>query len=349
MAERTEKMIIDRIEKVELHCHIDGLLCPSYVKTLQAKGFCNKLDLGQMQRLYPVKSLDDWFRLCEYLDPYVNNNGELLLKVLRLYLRDLALQNVKYSEITLSSFLFQYKDQDLMEQLMQSYRTAATEAREIEVSFLWAVGRSPDRAGFERKIERVLSLWRKGYIDGLVLAGDEKGCKVKDYAEIFKLLADEGVPVEIHAGEWSGPESIWDALEYGHLRRIGHGLSLFDDPELPEYIRKRNIHIEFCPSSNLKLTGIHRIEDHPIFRALDYGLNFSINTDDPGHFECTMNSEFRLLQTVRPLNRSFFKQVFRNSLAAAFRKGSKRDTQPDAALEVDSTAAHPRQLAIKQG
>ncbi len=35
--------------------------------------------------------------------------------------------------------------------------------------------------------------------------------------------------IEIHAGEWSGPESVWDALEYGKPDRIGHGVGAFED------------------------------------------------------------------------------------------------------------------------
>jgi len=207
----------------------------------------------------------------------------------------------------------------------------------------WAIGRTPKRSIFEEKVDKVVSLWRQGDITGLALAGDERACKVKDYADIFHSLANEGIPVEIHAGEWCGPESIWDALEYGHPRRIGHALSLFDDPGLPKHFQDNNIHIEFCPTSNLKVSGVQRLEDHPVFKAMDHGLNFSINTDDPGHFECTMNSEFKLLQTVRPFNEEMCRQVFRNSLGAAFGKVPEEKAQPDAALDVGSATLHPRQ------
>ena len=302
-------------------------------------GYCSGLNLGEMQRLYPVKNLEDWFRLDEFLAPFIDGNAELLLEVLKLYLRDLVAQNVTYAEIMLSSFL----GEDRMDQMMQEYQKVAAGIEGIEVCYLWAVGRSSNRTKFERKIERVISLWRQRYIHGLALAGDEKACKVEDYADIFQSLADEGIPVEIHAGEWCGPESIWDALEYGHPRRIGHGLSLFDDPDLPKYLQKNNIHIEFCPTSNLKVAGVRRIEAHPVFKAMDYGLSFSINTDDPGHFECTMNSEFKLLQTVRPFDEKMFRQVFRNSLRAAFGKFPEEGAQPDAALDVDSATIHPRQ------
>lgn len=327
-----ESVMTDKIEKAELHCHLDGIICPAYIMAIQANGFCPELDLKEMQRLYPIRNLDEWFRLNEFLAPHVEGKGDLFFEVLKLYVKDLASQNVRYAEIMLCSFL--NTDDAMMDHLMRQYRSVAADLPEIEVGYLWAIGRSSNREKFERKIERVISLYRRGYIDGLALAGDEKACKVRDYADVFQSLAQEGIPVEIHAGEWCGPESIWDALEYGHPRRIGHALCLFDDPELPKYIRDRNIHVEFCPTSNLKVGGVQKIGDHPVFKAIDYDLNFSINTDDPGHFECTMNSEFSLLQSVRSLKSSTLEQIFRNSLRAAFgdsaEKVAQRTNAPDA-------------------
>ncbi len=327
----------DQAEKAELHCHLDGLLCPTYIKAVQAKGFCSGLDLGKLQRLYPIRNLDEWSRLGEFLAPFVAGNGKLLLEVLRLHLKALAAQNVRYAEIMLCSFLRTADDR--LHQLLHEYQNVAADLTGIKVSYLWAIGRSPDRARFEQKIERVISLWRQGYIHGLALAGNEKACKVKDYADIFQRLADEGIPVEIHAGEWCGPDSIWDALEYGYPRRIGHALSLFDDPALPKHFEKNNVHIEFCPTSNLRLSGVRRIEDHPILKAMDCGLSFSINTDDPGHFECTMNSEYRLLHAVRPFDAGTCQHILRNSLSAAFGNLPQGRAQPDAPPDGVSTVA----------
>ena len=65
----------DQANKAELHCHLDGLLCPAYVKAIQVDGFCRALDLNQMQRLYPIRNREEWRRLGEFLAPYVEGNG----------------------------------------------------------------------------------------------------------------------------------------------------------------------------------------------------------------------------------------------------------------------------------
>lgn len=315
-------MRIDRVKKAELHCHIDGLLCPEYIRSVQEKGFCPGLNLREMERFYPVTNLSEWFRLGGFLSPHEQGRGDMLLEVLKLYLRDLVKQNVTYAEIMLCSFLD--TGDEIMDRLMGEFRKAGEDLPGIDVGYLWALGRTPDHGKFEKKVRRVVSLWRKGYIDGLALAGDEKACRVKEYSDIFLFLSQEGIPVEIHAGEWCGPDSIWDALEYGKPRRIGHALSLFEDPELPKYFSENDIHIEFCPTSNMKVGGVKRIEEHPLFRAMDYDLNFSINTDDPGHFECSMNSEFDLIDSCSPLTGGMAEKIYSNSLRSAFGEGAKR-------------------------
>lgn len=306
----------DQADKAELHCHINGLLCPAYVEAVKALGYCPDLDIAAMKSLYPVQSLAQWDRLGEFLVPHERRNGELPLEVLKLHLNELVRQRVRYVEIMLDSFLT--VEDEKMDQLMPQYRAVADDLPDIKVGYLWAIGRTADREKFEDKVNRVISLWNRGYVDGVALAGDERACSTRDYANSFDSLAEAGVPIEIHAGEWCGPESVWDALEYGHARRIGHGLCIFDDPALLKYLMDNDIHVEFCPTSNLRVAGLHRIEEHPVFRAIDCGLNFSINTDDPGHFECSMNSEFRLLQSVRPIEASEVRRIFDNSVKAAF-------------------------------
>ena len=124
--------------------------------------------------------------------------------------------------------------------------------------------------------------------------------------------------MEIHAGEWRGPKSIWDALENGFPRRIGHGTAASEDPVLLDYLEKEQIHLEICPTSNLLLTKYRDIRKHPVKLFKERGLNFSINTDDPGNFGCSMASEYVLLERELGSSRQDFELIYKNSLDAAF-------------------------------
>jgi adenosine deaminase len=63
---------------------------------------------------------------------------------------------------------------------------------------------------------------------------------------------------------------------------------------------------------------VRRIEDHPIARAHALGLSFSINTDDPGPFACSMTSEFELVADTFGFGAADFARIFDNTMQAAF-------------------------------
>jgi adenosine deaminase len=90
---------------------------------------------------------------------------------------------------------------------------------------------------------------------------------------------------------------------------------------LIDIFQQRQLHIEICPTSNLKTGSVARLEEHPVRRALDLGLNFSINTDDPGVCECSMQSEYALLAERFGFTEQDFRRVYTNTLSARFQPG----------------------------
>ena len=313
-------MTIRSIKKAELHCHVDGLLNPNILKDLQPKDKYQTL-IAQLDKLCPVKDFKDW---SENYGPQVyqlvSNKGELLLEILGQYLRNLKQQNVIYSEIMLSSFTFQYEDIGRQVELYKKFKKSADEigGDEMQVEFLIAIGRTTNRNKMEKRLERILEIKKTGLICGIAIAGLEEENTIKPYADIFHQLKKAGLGIEIHAGEWKEPEFIWEALEYGYADRIGHGLSTFDDPVLVKHIKDKAIHIEFCPTSNLLLTKYKNIIDHPIKHAIQEGIRFSINTDDPGPFCCDIEHEYSVVQKAFNLTEVDFSKILKHSLDAAF-------------------------------
>lgn len=75
-----------------------------------------------------------------------------------------------------------------------------------------------------------------------------------------------------------------------------------------------------CPTSNLKTGSVDSIDVHPVRIARDLGMNYSINTDDPGIFECSMNSEYQLLANAFGFSEDEFRRIYQNSLNARFQE-----------------------------
>jgi adenosine deaminase len=307
------------LKKAELHCHLGGILSPDYGRRIKKQGFPTNLDPDQLASYFPITNREEWFKMGTYLDPFQHNQGLFLKEILKLYCEDLIGMNVTYAEIMLTHILFEEKDFEKECLLLEQYALLKKEiAHRLELNFLICIGRKNNRQKMELKVNRIIKLFDRGYIQGFSFAADESACNIKDYKDIFDDLYRRGIPIEIHAGEWRGPESIWDALEYGHPRRIGHGISACEDPVLMDHLEKEQIHLEVCPTSNLLLTKYNNIKTHPVNLFRERGLNFSINTDDPGHFGCTMASEFSLLEKELGFDKADFDRIYQNSLTASF-------------------------------
>lgn len=287
---------ITALRKVELHCHVDGLLDPNLVRELDARGKRHPFDLNELRRAFPARTFEKWTQ--EYgplVWPHFAGNTALLLDVLKVHLDRLVAQNVAYTEIMLSSIIMQCAELHDQGELFRQFRALADqfESSGLQVEYLITLGRSKDHKRFEAKAERALYAFERGYVCGVALAGDESVATVESLSHWFDRFHEAGLKVEIHAGEWAGPGSVWDALEYGRPHRLGHGLAVFDDPVLEDHVRSTGLHIEMCPTSNVSWAGLADLAAHPVGRAVKDGLNISVNTDDPGPLGITLESELR--------------------------------------------------------
>ena len=88
--------------------------------------------------------------------------------------------------------------------------------------------------------------------------------------------------------------------------------------KLVERFQQQQIHIEMCPTSNVCTGSVQCIQEHPVGRARELGLNFSINTDDPGAFECSLSSEYQLLARTFGFEEEEFGRIRQNALQARF-------------------------------
>jgi adenosine deaminase len=267
------------------------------LEELAARGHATGVDLGALDRLVPVRSMDGWLREYSPLVQPAMVPHDRFVPILEIHIENLIRQRVVYAEIMVSRFLLLPGGEEEMLARFGALRAAADRAcaGKIEVRFLAAMGRgSMERA--ERQAERIVQLARSGLIVGVAIAGDENACTIRSLAPLIDRFRAAGLRIEIHAGEMAGPESVWDALEHGRPDRLGHGTRAFEDERLIDRIRELGVHLELCPTSNVCLQVVPSLAHHPIKRARDLGLSFSVNTDDPGPFGCTLTSELQQLE-----------------------------------------------------
>ncbi|MCA9916118.1 MAG: hypothetical protein KC496_22335, partial [Anaerolineae bacterium] len=194
----------------------------------------------------------------------------------------------------------------------------AAETPDFQIEFIAAIGRQRPLEESKNVFDLALDLFQEGLICGFMLAGDEGARPVGDFKPDLKRLHAAGMGIEIHAGEWRGPESVWDALKDGYPQRIGHGVRAFEDEKLVQRLIDEKIHIEMCPTSNVLTGSIDHIHQHPLGRAHDLEMDISINTDDPGVFSCDMSSELQLAADQFGFTQADYETLYEQSLAARF-------------------------------
>src|SRR6185312_7340903 len=110
-----------------------------------------------------------------------------------------------------------------------------------------------------------------------------------------------GLGITIHSGESPNPKApswVLDAVDVLGAERIGHGVQIYRDADVMKSVRDRGIVLELCPTSNMLTNAIPNLREHPLKKFIDFGIQATINTDDPGIFNTNMNREYRIAREM---------------------------------------------------
>ena len=67
------------------------------------------------------------------------------------------------------------------------------------------------------------------------------------FADAFRRAGENGLRRTVHAGESSGPEGVWDAMNLLGADRIDHGVRAIEDSALVHMLADRQIPLGVCP------------------------------------------------------------------------------------------------------
>ncbi len=158
-------------------------------------------------------------------------------------------------------------------------------------------------------------------VDALVgfgLGGPEIGVDRAQFRPHFDAARTAGLRSVPHAGETTGPETVWDSLRHLGAERIGHGTSSAQDPELLTYLAEHGIALEVCPSSNVATRAVASLEQHPLGAFVDAGVTVTINSDDPPMFGTTLNQEYAVAADLLGLDEAGLAHLARAAVLASF-------------------------------
>ncbi len=142
---------------------------------------------------------------------------------------------------------------------------------------------------------QLVEQFRGSRVVALDIAGDEASYPLDAHVAAFRYAADHGLHYTAHAGEACGAESVWETLRKLRPARIGHGVRSVEDAKLLEHLRRKRIHLEVCPSSNVQTRASVSYPGHAVDRLYHAGIPLSINTDTRTITNVTLEQEYARL------------------------------------------------------
>jgi len=133
----------------------------------------------------------------------------------------------------------------------------------------------------------------------------------------------------MHAGEEGpqAPENVRDAIIMGSTR-IGHGIQVYYDPVITEYVRRKKVPFVNSIASNWRLSNIKNndLTLHPFIQLIRLGIPIALSTDDEGMFDTDIANECVLAISNSNVQYSELKATSYTSVTASFANEKIKDS-----------------------
>lgn len=312
--------LIPQIPKVELHLHLDGAVPPdllfNFVKRKEPLFTRQKFD--EMRNRIKSSDFNEFIKFWVWKNSFIKSREDFR-DVAYYVLKSLREQNVRYAEIFYSPA--DYKRYGIS---LETITEGILEGRElafqefgIECQFILDLVRDYGQDNAMEYLKKAKNYLGRGVI-GIGLGGSEHAFPAKDFVKAFREAEAMGFRRVAHAGELDGAQSVRDAVELLGAERIGYGTRSYEDLNLVEMLKEKQIPLEVCMVSNVAQGVCKSPEKHPINDYFNRGLLITINSDDPLMFDSNLNDEYRILVEKLDFTMSDLKTLSLNGVKASF-------------------------------
>ena len=305
--------------KVELHLHHEGAAPPVFIQRLAGE---RKVDISRVfdsDGRYVFKGFQNFLKVYEAATSVVQSPADYA-RLTKAVLEDRAAEGVIYCETFVSPDFCGGGDVGAWREYLAAIVEAAQEA-EAAYGITWrGIGTAVRHFGPEQAKRTSLCAAETAgeWITGFGMGGDETRGQQGDFAYAFDQAREAGLRLTTHAGEFGGPESIWEAIRDLNVDRIGHGVRAIEDPALVRELAARQITLEVCPGSNVALGLYKGFAAHPIARLREAGVKITVSTDDPPFFHTTLCREYDMLAQSFGWDETDFCALNQTAAEAAF-------------------------------
>ena len=306
------------LPKAELHVHHIGSASPRIVSALAERhpGTVPS-DPDALREFYTFRDFAHFIEVYLAVVDLVRDVDDVRMLTYEIA-ADMATQNIRYAELTCTPYTNVRAGVPIegFVEAVEDARVAAERDHGVRLQWIYDV---PGEFGLDAA-EATLS-----YLDvapptlvGFGLGGPELGVPRRQFKPYFDQARAAGLHSVPHAGETTGPGTIWSALEDLGAERIGHGTSAAQDQALIAHLSDRGIPLEVCPTSNIATRAVLSLEEHPLREMYAAGAVLTINSDDPPMFNTTLNREYEIAAALLGLDEAGIADLAGNAVRSSF-------------------------------
>jgi adenosine deaminase len=276
------------LPKAHLHVHLEGAMRPATLADIAA-GY--GIEVPATRGYGSFAAFSELYRAAEAVlqtEPDVR-------RVVREVVEDAAADGAVYIEPQMYPGRYAHRlgsSGDVLDLIIDEGRTTAGR---LGIGF--GLQLSADRNSPPADAEAMARLAAERAGAGMVsfgLAADEASYPPEPFAKAFAIAREAGLISAPHAGEHGGPASVIGALDALGAQRIAHGVRAVESPELVRRLAAEGICLDVCPTSNLMLSVVPTLAEHPLAALIEAGVPCSLNGDDPLLFGPGLLDEYQL-------------------------------------------------------
>jgi adenosine deaminase len=275
---------------IELHLHLEGAVYPPDALKL------SRGSVRELSRLYRHQDFKDFLTHFGKIVSFFKSREDIAF-LLETHLKRLESQGCVYAEFRISPSVWEHYGLDAGS--TAEYILGLDFPGAVKFNFIIEAVRQWDRALIERDL--TLALKHKDKVRGFGLGGDEIKAPLAGFSWLAEECGKNGIMFIPHAGEVSGAEEVLTAVAMG-VKRIGHGIKAAESAEACRVLKEEQVHLEVCPTSNIKTGAVKETEVHPLKWLRERNVPFSVSTDDPGLFLTTLRKELYTASRIAGLD-----------------------------------------------